>query len=212
MRPRSSPTSWRYTLLAIALAGALAFVQWKGWLPGDDQARTPERPSVRKTGSWDELRGCTLAEDRSNDGDSFEVLHEGKRHVVRLYFVDCPEKSRHQYNGSRIAEQGRYFGGLTEEETVGIGERARDFSLNLLGAGAFTILTRWEKVFDSERCYSFVSVPQGDLGELLVSEGLARIFTKGGNRPGGESAAAGKKRLQQLEQQAKAAGRGAWRR
>jgi endonuclease YncB( thermonuclease family) len=212
MRSRNSLTSWRFTLIALVIAGAIALAQWKGWLPRDGHAVGTEHSSLRKIGAWEELRGCTLAEDRANDGDSFEVRHGGQRHVMRLYFVDCPEKTRHQYNGPRIAEQGRYFGGLTEEETVGIGERARDFSLELLGSGAFTILTRWEKVFDSERCYAFVAVPRGDLGELLVAEGLARIFTKGENRPGGEPAAAAKKRLQHLEVQAKSAGRGAWRR
>ena len=212
MHSRNSLTSWRFTLWALVLAGAVALAQWKGLLPKDVRAIPSERASGRKIGAWEELRGCTLAEDRANDGDSFEILHEGQRHVMRLYFVDCPEKTRHQYNGPRIAEQGRYFGGLTEEETVGIGERARDFSLELLRSGSFTILTQWERVFDSERCYAFVAVPRGDLGQLLVTEGLARIFTKGENRPGGEPAAAAKKRLQHLELQAKSAGRGAWRR
>ena len=43
-------------------------------------------------------------------------------------------KTRHQYNGPRLAEQGQYFGGLTEAETVAVGEEARDFSLGLLRA------------------------------------------------------------------------------
>ena len=215
-RPRP-PANWKYTLLALMMAGALALARWKGWLPdgpvksgSGPVARTEEQESVKLAGGWEELRGCTLTEDRGNDGDSFEVWHGGKRHVIRLYFVDCPEKVRHQYNGPRIAGQGRYFGGLTEEETVGIGERARDFTLERLRASPFTVLTRWEQVFDSERHYAFVTVGEGDLGELLAGEGLARIFTKGENRPGGARAGAEKQRLLALERSAWGARRGAW--
>jgi len=215
-RPRH-PARWKFTLLVLGVAGAVALARWKGWLP-EGPLRSGSGPSVpaegqkpvRLAGGWEELRGCTLAEDRANDGDSFEVWHGGKRHVIRLYFVDCPEKVRHQYNGARIADQGRYFGGLTEAETVGIGERARDFTLERLRASSFTVLTRWEQVFDSERHYAFVTLREGDLGELLAGEGLARIFTKGENRPGGARAGAEKQRLLSLERRAKKARRGAW--
>jgi endonuclease YncB( thermonuclease family) len=161
-------------------------------------------------GAWEELRGCILIEHRSNDGDSFVVRHEGAVRTLRIYFADCPEKHRHQYNGPRIAEQGQYFGGLTEEETVAIGENARDFSLALLREGPFTVLTRWEPVLDSGRFYAFVTVGGRDLGERLVEQGLARIHTKGESRPGGSTVAAQKRRLQGLEQDARRADRGAW--
>ena len=225
MAYRSS--NWRFSLLALVVAGAIAFAKWKGWLPeeGMDARRQgpvvlqkPERPetagpqTVRKIGVWQELQGCRLVEDRGNDGDSFVVQHGGTDHTLRLYFADCPEKHRHQYNGSRITEQGRYFGGLSEEETVEIGEEARDFSLGLLREGPFTVLTRWEPVFDSGRFFAFVTVTQGDLGELLVEQGLARIYTKGENRPGGATVGAEKKRLQSMEQDARKANRGAWAR
>ena len=145
-----------------------------------------------------------------NDGDSFEMLHLGKRFTLRLYFADCPEKYRHQYNKERLAEQGRYFGGLTENETIFIGEAARDYSLELLRQGPFTVISRWERVFDTERFYAFVTTEQGDLAELLVGKGLARIHTKGENRPDGSSKAAEKQRLLGLERKAKTARTGAW--
>lgn len=165
-----------------------------------------------RIGNWEELHNCTLVEDRGNDGDSFIVLHDGQRHTLRLYFVDCPEKVRHQHNGPRIAEQGQYFGGLAEEETTAVGEAARDFSLNELRAAPFTILSRWEPVFDSERHYAFVTVEKGDLAELLVRNGLCRIYTKGESRPGApaKGAAGEKQRLESLEAQARTAKLGAW--
>lgn len=226
MASRSTPANWRFTLLALAVAGAAAFAQWKGWLPQERQggnARNPgsaeqqtgrsaqtEPSASRKSGAWEELRGCTLVEDHGNDGDSFIVRHDGTDHTLRLYFADCPEKYRHQYNGDRIAEQGRYFGGLTGADTIGIGEDARDFSLERLREGPFTVLTRWEQVFDSGRFYAFVTVAQGDLAELLVGEGLARIYTKGESRPGGAAVGQEKQRLAGLERKARSAGAGAW--
>jgi endonuclease YncB( thermonuclease family) len=212
------PAKGRFTLLALLIAAAIAFAQWKGWLPADGGGIRPAGPgpapgsgSIRKIGAWEELRGCTLVEDRGNDGDSFVVRHQGKDHTLRLYFADCPEKYRHQYNGGRIAEQGRYFDGLTGEETVGVGEDARDFTLSVLRPRPFTVLTRWEPVFDSQRFYAFVTLAQGeDLAELLVARGLARIHTKGENRPGGAAASTEKQRLQSVERKAKAANVGAW--
>lgn len=210
----------------MAIAGAIALAQWRGWLPDQadngtsrksgpvvQQPATPkaEAPAgSRKIGGWEELHGCTLIEDRGNDGDSFIARHNGEDLTLRLYFADCPEKYRHQYNGDRIADQGRYFGGLTEQETIRIGEAAREFSLGLLRNAPFTVLTRRERVFDSERVFSFVTVGQGDLAELLVMKGLARIYTKGGDRPGKSSSANEKRHLLGLESKARKAGKGAW--
>jgi endonuclease YncB( thermonuclease family) len=229
MSHRSAPDKRWLTLLALLLAAFMGYARWKGWLPGEQirpdrpgqppvVEQAPARPPlpgregglVRRVGNWDELQGCTLVEERLNDGDSFVVRHGRSDYTLRLYFADCPEKTRHQYNGTRISEQGQYFGGLTEEETVTVGEDARDFSLGLLRSAPFRVLTRWERVFDSERIYAFVTVGAGDLGELLVAEGLARIYTKGENRPGGKSAGAAKEQLRRLEQQAQGSKRGAW--
>ncbi len=149
-------------------------------------------------------------EERSNDGDSFLVTQGGQNHTLRLYFADCPEKHRHQYNGQRIAEQGRYFGGLSEEQTVGAGEAARDFSLGLLRKAPFNVLTRWERVYNSERFYGFVTTAEGDLAEGLVARGLARIYTKGENRPQGRTSSEEKARLSELERTARQAKLGAW--
>ncbi len=217
---RSSAPRWRYTLLAILLAGMGAWARWKGWLPeesagvrdGASRPSAPGRPQAPvRSGKWEEWQGCTLVEDRGNDGDSFLVRHEGADYTLRLYFADCPEKHRHQYNGDRLAEQGRYFGGLTEGETVAMGEAAREFTLTRLRAAPFRVQTRGETVFESERLYAFVTTEEGDLAGLLIRHGLARIFTKGESRPGGASASAEKQRLQGFERQARATKQGAWR-
>lgn len=240
-RHRSVPSlfSGRFSLLALLVAGLLAWGRWKGWLldPAKPQGQGPgrtggteARETVRKSGGWEEWHGCRLIEDRGNDGDSFVVERgDGQRAVVRLYFADCPEKARHQYNGPRIADQGRYFGGLTEEETVALGEEARDFTLPLLRRGSFRVLTRHEPVYDSARIYGFVEVMgdgdfgvdgvgKGDAGgrdlaELLVAGGLARIHTTGATRPGtgaGVSEKAEEQKLRALEKTAKRNAAGGW--
>ncbi len=225
MASRSPSARWRFTLIALIFAAVVAFAQWKGWMPPEYRlpdlphgkekpTRSPIPPQDRgasgKSRSWEEWSGCTLVEHRDNDGDSFLVRYAGGEVTLRLYFVDCPEKYRHQYNGDRIAEQGRYFGGLTGAETIGIGETARDFTLQRLRSAPFAVLTRGEPVYDSGRQYAFVTLKQGDLAELLVQAGLARIYTKGTNRPGGRSSHEEKERLQKKERQAKASGMGAW--
>lgn len=234
-RPSASAKRW-FTLLALLVVGFIGLAQWDYWLPGTDLLPHPSaNPPVRdagksnrplpipeakgpkagtkerqEAGTWQELQDCTLVEERSNDGDSFEVRHGGAVHTLRLYFADCPEKTRHQYNGPRLAEQGQYFDGLTEEETVAVGASAREFSLRLLRAAPFRVLTRWEPVFESGRFFAFVTVEAGDLAEMLVKEGLARVHTKGENRPGGKTVRAAKKHLLDLERQAKISKRGAW--
>ena len=79
----------------------------------------------------------------------------------------------------------------------------------------FTIITHWERVFDSKRFYAQVIVEndhhqQRDLAELLVENGYARIFTKGANIPGTKSETEIKHHLHVLESASRAAQRGAW--
>ena len=51
---------------------------------------------------WEKLQNCRLAPDQYKDGDSFHVLHDGKSHIFRLYFVDCPETDTSFPNASPI--------------------------------------------------------------------------------------------------------------
>jgi len=208
---------WHHIVLLLVLA-AVAVVRMNRSVPSmpDPQPRSaPESTRVKRDhppagGGWDRLEGCTLVEDRNNDGDSFVLRHAGKEYTFRLYYADCPEKYRNQFNGERIAEQGQYFGGLSEAATVAVGEEARDFTLGLLRKAPVAIETRWEEVFDSERRYAFVRAGGADLGEALVARGLARIYTKGASRHGGPSERDERARLYQLEAGARKKRLGAW--
>lgn len=154
---------------------------------------------------WQVLEGCQLVENWRNDGDSFRVHWNGGEFILRLYFADTPE-SDYRYR-DRTKAQAAYFG-ITEDQAVEVGKLAREFTRNALKDG-FSVRTRWQGVFGGEktvRKYGIVTVPEGDLAELLVANGLARIHGMGIGGKTWEEV----ERLKVLEAQAKAEKRGAW--
>lgn len=213
MRPRRAQRrrlSQAFVSLTVAL---LLGAAW--WLREDEAARLQPPRATPTAREWVELEAPTLASHSTNDGDSFLIRHRGGEHIFRLYFVDCPEKQRHQLNRPRLADQGAYFGGLPESDVVALGREAREFALTRLTEGRFRIFTRWEPVFDERRHYAHLTLQQPDgtwrtLAELLVSHGLARIHTKGVDLPDGVRRAAFVRHLRQLEKEARLARRGGW--
>jgi endonuclease YncB( thermonuclease family) len=142
-------------------------------------------------------------------------LPDGRVEQFRLYFVDCPESQFRTYRGGadnheRIREQAKAFG-ISDEQAVEIGSRAKDVVHVLLGSGGFTLHTRWDDPFGDRRYHAFVITPDGKpLEETLVSKGLARIHTKGADLPDGTSQKAYQSRLRRIEDEARQARRGAW--
>ena len=83
------------------------------------------------------------------------------------------------------------------------------FTANALSQ-PFTIYTRWRSVFGS-RYYAIVVTADGhDLDELLVSNGLARIYGTRTPLPDGRDSREYLAHLHALETEAKAAKRGGW--
>lgn len=174
-----------------------------------------------RLGGYEVYRNCQLAEDKANDGDSFRVrLPDGRREILRLYFVDTPESAFRSYRGGdtnhqRIEEQAAYFQ-ITPEHAVEIGQQGKHFTLDLLAKEPFTIFTRWDSPFNDRRYHAFVEVNAGGrrrwLDELLVEKGLARLKTKPADLPDGTSAAAHRRQLETAQQAAKRAQAGAWKR
>ncbi|MEM0896869.1 MAG: thermonuclease family protein [Verrucomicrobiota bacterium] len=174
-------------------------------------------PTSAKEGAFTRLDGCILIPDeRANDGDSFHLRHGKESYHFRLYFVDAPEKYRHRYNGERLAEQGEYFGISREEDTLAMGRAARDLTLKILERARFSVWTRWERVYGSDRYYALIEIQNPGEGavllhEILVRQGLARIHTKGIDLPSSRPWQAQKKALRNLEERAKSAAAGAWK-
>lgn len=223
MARKRRPVSFFLWLTFIFAALAL---QW--WIESQDDphpesssvsAQAPEsRPakaaSTRLRNGFERLEGAVLVDDRNNDGDSFKLQHGNEVIEFRLYFVDAPEKRLHQYNGKRIEEQAAYFDGLSQEQILEIGLKAKRFAEEWLGAGEFTVFTQNEAVYDSERQYAMVRFESDGewLSEKLVREGLARIHTKGTDLPDGQTRSAFTNHLRNLETEAKRAERGGWQR
>lgn len=210
MRARLKNFIW----LAVMIAGILLAdrLQLRPEHREPPRSRAPRSQAAK----FEELKAARLVDHRDNDGDSFHLAHgDGEEHEFRLYFVDAPEKRLHQYNGRRIEEQARYFGILSVDDTVQIGQGARAFTEDLLRSRPFTVHTRWQRVFGSERCFAFVFFEESDgkreeLSEKLVRAGLCRIYTQGANLPDGRRERDFTQHLRTLEQEAKAARQGAW--
>lgn len=170
--------------------------------------------SEERVGDYVVLSECRLVDDKYNDGDSFKIkTGDGRTLVVRIYFVDAPESRDKPYadHRKRVKEQGRYFGGLDYEESLVLGKRAKDEVVSRLKGKTFKVYTTWEEVYDSGRYYAFVELAdEGWWHEYLVRNGLGRIHTKGEGLPTGGSWNDQRRKLRDLEKEAKARKAGGW--
>lgn len=237
---RAAKTSW-LSLLLVAAAVVLWIAEQKRGAghsrrpaPAEKSGKTEkaapankpsERPTAQrgpqaKSGAYEVHQNCTLAEYRNNDGDSFKVrLADGRVEEFRLYFVDTPESAFKRYAGGdsnheRIRKQAADLGGITPEQAVETGKRAKAFTLGLLEGRPFTLFTCWDSPYQDQRYHAFVEVEEGGrprwLHELLVERGFARILTKPADLPDGTPAERHKQHLRAMESQAKKAQAGAW--
>jgi len=164
------------------------------------------------TPNWEKLEGCTLGDTKWADGDSFHVKHDGSDIIIRLYFVDTPEESADQRFPDRIAEQAGYFG-LSSEAVLKVGDEAAKFTKETLSAAPFTVWTCGQDAGGAsaqKRFYGVVETPHGNLAELLVKNGLARIYGKRITMPDGTDSRKYLEKLSAIENSAKAKKVGGW--
>jgi DNA uptake protein ComE-like DNA-binding protein len=158
---------------------------------------------------WIALKDCRLIPNPANDGDSFHVSAGEKEYLFRLYFVDAPETD--EMTPRRLVEQAKYFN-ITVPEAIEIGRAAKDFTQQKL-AQPFTVFTHMSDALGQsrlERFYAFVETKEGDLGEQLVRNGLARSYGFKTAPPGVTSSRTEVEKLQQFEDEAKRGKIGAW--
>ncbi len=135
-------------------------------------------------------------------------MPDGRLKTFRLYFVDTTES---RSRGKRFDEQAAYCG-LPREQANELGEQAKAFTANAL-AKPFTIYTRWRPVFGPRRFYAMVYTSNGeDFAELLVKNGLARIYGTRTPLPNGSESRSYLAHLKEIEEHAKAAELGGWAR
>jgi endonuclease YncB( thermonuclease family) len=134
--------------------------------------------STALANDWETISNCRLMENESNDGDSFHVKADGEERIFRLYFVDAPESEDGGRVAERIKEQAELFG-ITEEESIEMGKKAAAFTRSVLSR-PFKVTTRGQNALGAsqlKREYAFVTTADGeDLGEMLISRGMARSF------------------------------------
>lgn len=161
------------------------------------------------------LTGVSLEDDPGNDGDTFLVKTPQGPQRFCLYFVDTVETDGGQPEAAR--DMAGYFGFDSEEPLRALGLEARDFSLRLLRASAFRVITRWEKDpgEDAFRAFIYLKDPEEgliNLAQWLVRYGLARVVPCERDQPGGATAAEFRALLLEEEARSKAEAHGAWNR
>jgi endonuclease YncB( thermonuclease family) len=157
---------------------------------------------LRARGDWVVLENCRFVLNPANDGDSFHISSGDKEYVLRLYLVDTPEIEG--TDPRRLIEQAKYFE-VTVPQAIEVGEAAKEFVRAKLSE-PFTVFTHMSGAMGRskiERMYAFVQTKEGDLGEQLVRNGLARLYGMKGAPPGFNSAQAEITKLEQLEDAAK---------
>jgi DNA uptake protein ComE-like DNA-binding protein len=155
------------------------------------------------------LKDCRLIPNPANDGDSFHVSAGEKEYLFRLYLVDAPETD--EMTPRRLIEQAKYFS-ITVPQAIEAGRTAKDFTQEKLSQ-PFTVFTHMSDAMGQsrlERFYAFVETKEGDLGEQLVRNGLARCYGFKAAPPGLTSSRIEVERLQQFEDEAKRDKVGAW--
>ncbi len=163
---------------------------------------------------WSKLENAIYTEGSHSDGDSVEVIYEGKHHIFRLYFVDCLETNPRSRD--RRLAQAKYFGidSKVDKSAMGFGKEAARTTRDLLKK-PFTVHTRWEPVSPGNPSIrAFVETSDGqDLGTVLVERGLA-IIRSGqalSDHPDGRSKGRILRGLREKETTARVKGSGAWK-
>lgn len=164
---------------------------------------------ARESKDWVVLDNCRLIPNPANDGDSFHASAGAREYIFRLYMVDAPETD--EMTPRRLVEQASYFG-ITVPQAIEVGRAANEFTREKLSQ-PFVVFTHMSDAMGRskiERFYAFVQTGEGDLGEQLVRNGLARNYGYKAVPPGLKNSRAELERLQQLEDEARAEKIGGW--
>ena len=158
---------------------------------------------------WVVLENCRLIPNPANDGDRFHVRANDTEYLVRLYFVDAPETA--SVGPARLIEQAEYFG-VSVPQVIEIGRDAKNF-VDAKLSEPFTVITRLAGGLGRskiQRVYGLVRTKDGDLGEQLIANGLARIHGVHQAMPDGSTGEDEIQKLEQREQSAKQRKLGGW--
>ena len=140
---------------------------------------TPDEGGVPKlpVDKFQILPAPILVESEANEADTLRIRYGNEEYVFVLYFVDALETTMD--HPQRVAEQGRWFGGVSDKAIIDVGKTAAKYVTDLLKERHFNVLTRWERVPNTVRYYAVIKVEQPEgpvyLADLLVRRGYARV-------------------------------------
>jgi competence protein ComEA len=164
---------------------------------------------ARESKDWIVLENCRLISNPANDGDSFHVSAGTREYIFRLYMVDAPETD--EMNPARLIEQAKYFA-ITVPQAIEVGQAAKEFTRQKFSEPV-TVFTHMSDAMGRsrlERFYAFVQTKDGDLGEQLVRNGLARNYGFKAVPPGARNSGIEGEKLQQFEDKARQEKIGGW--
>ena len=209
MAIRAKTQTWQVIVLLVAALALMAVERWKPGLLRSSRPSSSDGQTTPSTSGFERIEGCQWVDHRQNDGDSFRLrLPDGRTEQFRLYFVDCPESAFKEYgrgenNHERIRQQARDMG-VTPDEVVEIGRRAKSEVHRLLAGESITLHTLWDDPFGDRRFHAFIELSGGGwLHEKLVRDRLARVHTKGTSLPDGTPETTHLAHLEALERQAR---------
>ena len=156
---------------------------------------------------WDTMKGCRLTDVPFTDGDALNVKWEREEFVFRLHHVDTPDADERFPNRNTVHT--RYFG-ITPAQASEVGRDAVKFIRKTLPREFMARAVAQTSVGASNQPirYGTITTADGrDLAELLVRNGLAMV--RGFNVA--EEGADKIQKLKELEVEAKAEKRGAWK-
>lgn len=174
--------------------------------------------TVSARAEWTVLENCKLVENQSNDGDSFVIEcstpYRGEaQNRFRLYFVDTAETDANSdFKRDRLKEQAAYWENDSPDFALQMGLRAEQ-TVKKWMRSSFTVYTQGDYApsMGAPRYYALIRTKDRWLDEMLVEEGLVRIYGKGAHLPDGTNANTHRSRLRKLEGVAKAELRNGWR-
>jgi DNA uptake protein ComE-like DNA-binding protein len=164
---------------------------------------------ARESKDWIVLENCRFILNPADDGDSFHVSVGFQEYIFRLYMVDAPETDA--LTPGRLVEQAKYFA-ITVPQAIEVGRTAKEFTREKLSE-PFIVFTHMSDAMGQsrlERFYAFVQTKDGDLGEQLVRNGLARNYGFRAVPPGLINSRLEVEKLRQLEDDAKQEKIGGW--
>ncbi|MEI6536584.1 MAG: hypothetical protein WCN98_14655 [Verrucomicrobiaceae bacterium] len=128
--------------------------------------------SFTRLDGLEEIQDARYVPDPANTGDSFMISTKNQSLLIHLMSVSCPsprpeDMKSHDYHSS-------YFG-ISTDDSVALGQQAREFTDAYLKEKPLRIFTRWTRNKNGE---VLAQVVPGDIGEfsgILVDNGLAAI-------------------------------------